>query len=711
MNLGKVLPTSTPGRRAAPSAKQCPRKLAIGIPVAVFLITCVAFWPATGNGFVSLDDTTNFHQNYHYRGLGLENIRWAFTTVHFGAYQPLSWILFGAQYVLWELSPAGYHTVSVLVHAMNAVLLYFVAARLLGLAMPVAAGNSAVGLRYSAALAALLFAVHPLRVEAVAWVSCQPYVWVGFFYLLSILAYLRACREGASRRQWASWLTAAWLCYGGSLLSKGPGVGLAGVLLILDVYPLRRLRGGRSDRRGGVAAWVVLAEKLPFLVLACGSVLMSMRSKSEALVPTGSYDLPHRAVLAVWGAVSYLHKTLLPMGLSPWCQFPDGFSIWQPRLVVSALMFLGLTVAATALARRWLPAPIVWVYYLVVLAPVSHLARLSNQASADRYTYLSCMGWAVLGGAGLLAAWTARASGRIRRSAFDWIAGGAGAGCLVLAVLTWQQIAIWGDNVRLWTRAIEVTPEIPMPYNNLGAVLRMRKEPAAALGPLRCAVELDPNLTIARTNLALAFLDLGQYDQAVEQCRAAAKTTPHQADVYAVWGTVLAGRGDANDAIERFRESLAIDPNTSLARLGLARVLSSQGQHGRAADLLRAGANLHDSDPRVLAALARQLLDSPDTHVRNPGEALVWAEKASRLAHDDNIEFLELVVTALAANGQYERVIAVGSDAIAKAQRRNQYEAVKRLSRQVEDCRRRPGRAMGVNTPGDGLYAISAPPS
>jgi len=663
-----------------------PTSRAIGLPLLVFLIACVAFWPAMSNGFVNLDDTSNFRLNYNYRGLGPANIRWAFTTFHFGAWQPLSWILLSAQYVLWGLDPKGYHAVGVLVHGANAVLFYRVALRLLTLAVPVLATRCPTGAGYSAGLAALLFAVHPLRTEAVAWVSCQPYVWVGFFYLLSILAYLRMAQEGRTAARRVMWLSLSWLCCGLSLLSKGVGVGLAGVLLLLDIYPLRRLWPGRARGQDGPSVGVLLAEKVPFFLLAGGSVLMAMRSKAAAMVPTTGYDLPHRLVQAAWGAVFYLEKTLLPIGLSPWYQSPPGFSFREPQFILRSVLVVGLTVAALALVKYWPAGSVLWAYYWVMLAPVSHVSRLGWQVAADRYTYLSCMGWAVLGGYGLLKVWNLHALGRLRRSSFVGIVATAATACALLMMLSWRQISFWRDDVALWSRAIDVSPKLAMPHGNLGVILRLRNNPAGSLPHLAKAVECDPNLAVARSNLALTLLDLGRYAQVIEQCRALLAIEPHSADAYCLWGMALAGQGDLDGAAARYRMSLGTDPNYAPARIALARLLEKQGKLDQSIALLLAGTKLPTPDPKVLSVLARTLLGS--SKQRSPSDALRWAEQASRLAHDENPEILETLAAALAANGRAGEAVSVCMKALGLARQAGQADTAGRLSRSLEGYRR-----------------------
>ncbi len=648
------------------------------IPAAVVLITCGVFWPATRYGFVNLDDPANFHLNHHYRGFGIENLRWALTTFHFGAYQPLSWLLFSAQYVGWELDGPAYHTVSVLAHAINAMLFYALALVLLRKAMPEASAANPSASRYAAALGALLFAIHPLRVEVVAWVSSQPYLWVGMFYLLSLLAYVRAID---ARRRYL-WLAASCLAYAASLLSKGVGVGLIGVLVILDVYPLRRLRWSRGGRSVLIG---VLAEKLPYLLLAAGSVFMAMRSKSEAMVPT-NYDLPHRLALAVWGAAFYLYKTLLPIGLSPWYQMPEGFSIWSWPFVISTIVLVILTAAVLRWTRSFPAFLALWVGYGVVLAPVSHVARLGYQAASDRYTYLSCMGLALLGGAGWLWAVRLRSLGRLHRSQADMVSAAACAVCVVLGLLSRQQIGYWMDDVRLWGRAAAITPDIPMPHSNLGAVLRMRKDFLGAEAELRRAVELDPRSVLARTNLALTLLDQGRSVEALEQCRTVLRTDPDSGEARVLCGMALAAQGDTRGAAEQYRLALTVDPNLGSARLSLARMMCEQGQVAEAIALLRVGAGLLNPDPRVLNMLARMVLSGGRGRTPDAKEALRWADQACKATHRDQPEFLETLAHARLAAGDRAEAADVAREALKKAERTRRLEMVGRLAQFIRTC-------------------------
>src|SRR6266567_3148862 len=226
------------------------------VPVLIALVTFAAFLPTLQNQFVNWDDDDNFLGNPHYRGLTWTHLRWMWTT-HMGHYIPLTWMTLGLDYLLWGMNPLGYHLTSLLLHAANAVVFFFVVRQLLtrALSSPSERGDA---LALSAGVAALVFAIHPLRVESVAWVTERRDVLSGLFYLSAILVYLLACEGGARGRGWYWLSVAVFVC---ALLSKSMVVNLPVVLLILDVYPLRRL--------GGAVGWLsesarrVYVEKIP----------------------------------------------------------------------------------------------------------------------------------------------------------------------------------------------------------------------------------------------------------------------------------------------------------------------------------------------------------------------------------------------------------------------------------------------------------------
>ena len=251
------------GRSREPLPAWDRRTWLVAIPLA--LIVIAAFIPALDNGFVNWDDDQNFLDNPFYRGLGVAQVKWAWSTFWLGVYQPLAWLLFEAQYVFWKLDPRGYHLTSLLLHTANAVVLYVLTVTLLVRCRPDSCLRGPWTCSLGAGLATALFAVHPLRVEAVAWASCQPYLPCALFSMLAVLAYLRAFAMGSSPR-WG-WLVGSFVLFVAALLSKAVAVSLPAVLLILDVYPLRRFGDG-PGRWFGPAARRAWWEKVPFVIVS-----------------------------------------------------------------------------------------------------------------------------------------------------------------------------------------------------------------------------------------------------------------------------------------------------------------------------------------------------------------------------------------------------------------------------------------------------------
>src|SRR5712692_4308346 len=293
------------------------------VPVLIALVTFTAFLPTLQNEFVGWDDATNFLDNPHYRGLAWTHIRWMWTT-HLGHYIPLTWMTLGLDYLLWGMNPVGYHLTSLLLHAANAVVFFFVVHRILTLALP-APSERGHALALSAGFAALVFAIHPLRVESVAWVTERRDVLSGLFYLLAILLYLWACERGARGRGWYWLSVAVFIC---ALLSKSMVVNLPIVLLILDVYPLRRL--------GGTLGWWserarrVYVEKIPFVLLAAAASAVALMAQlsHRAMIPVTHLSAPGRLAVSAYGLSFYLWKTVVPLNLSPLYELPRTMNPW-----------------------------------------------------------------------------------------------------------------------------------------------------------------------------------------------------------------------------------------------------------------------------------------------------------------------------------------------------------------------------------------------
>src|SRR3984893_9728570 len=365
-------------------------------PAGIALAAGLPFLPSLQGQFLYWDDVTNFLMNDGYRGLGWPQLRYMFTTTLLGHWIPLTWLTLGINYTLGGMNPWGYHLGNLLLHSANAVCLYFIARRLLASA----AGKTparvieSMPARAGAAFAALIFAVHPLRVESVAWITERRDVLSGHFFLLSILFYLRATDGGGSIN--GHWRTASLLAFAAAFLSKSIVMTLPGVLLLLDVYPLRRLRLG----------WrALLLEKWPYAAITLVGPVVAMLAlrigaSASAWSQTGIGARVGVVAYAFW---FYPSRWVWPLGLSPLYELPLRVDLSQARFLGPLLALVAVTACIVLLRRRAPWALAAWVYSSLVLLPVSGIVHAGFQLAHDRYSYLSGLGFAVVAGGALRA--------------------------------------------------------------------------------------------------------------------------------------------------------------------------------------------------------------------------------------------------------------------------------------------------------------------
>jgi Flp pilus assembly protein TadD len=534
------------------------RRFGILVPLAIFAITVAAFIPALQGQFLNWDDSTLFTKNHDFRGLGGPQLRWMFTTTLAGHYMPLTWLTLGLNYALGGMDPWGYHLAALLLHATNAALFYLVARRILAAAAgPAETGGAGVGgypaeVTAGAALAALVFAIHPQRVESVAWVTERGTLVSGVLYLVAGLGYLRAvATSGAIRWRW--WGVCSVAAYAGALLGKGMAIGLAVTLLILDVYPLRRARG---------RWWAMIREKTPyFLVAGLGALLILFaRNRGAEWSAFSQFGIDARLALAAYSFWFYPASTIWPIGLSPLHEVPVSPDLLQARFLAPFLGLLAVTAILVVLRRRVPGALAAWAHSAVVVLPVSGIAHSGSQLVSDRYSYLAGLGWALLAGYGVIWATRLRRRGRLSR----WVSavGVSGVGLLVaaLAVGTWGQSGTWRDSETLWRwateqdpacamceailgeaivygapggrvrldegeahvrRAIALRPTMPLPHYTLGTMRLARGEYADAEASLRTYIRLAPGLSQGPARLALIYLVQGRVTDALPLLRRA----------------------------------------------------------------------------------------------------------------------------------------------------------------------------------------------
>ncbi len=566
------------------------------VPALIALVTFAAFLPALHNQFVNWDDDKNFLENPHYRGLGWTQLSWMWTT-HLGHYIPLTWMTFGLDYLLWGMNPLGYHLTNLLLHAANAVVFFFITRRLLTRALP-SPSERGHTLAVSAAFAALVFAIHPLRVESVAWATERRDVLSGLFYLSAVLAYLRACdREERGR----GWYWGAVALFAGALLSKSMAVNLPVVLMILDVYPLRRLGGSIGWR--SKPARRIYVEKIPFVLLAAvaSAIAVMAQFSIHAALPLAQLSVPGRLAVSAYGLSFYLGKMIVPVNLSPLYELPRTVSPWAMPFILSFGLAVAITAIVLSLRRRMLGLPAAWLAYLVVLLPVLGIFQSGPQIAADRYTYLAGLGWAILAGAGLLSSWSRLPFLLIGLVVFIPVG---------LGTLTWNQVHVWHDSKTLWAHALAIDPNSSVAQNDFGEALAQQGKLAEAIEHYRQALNIKPDYADAHYNLGGALAQQGKLADAIHHYQRALQITPGDADAQTNWGGALAQQGKLAEAAEHYQQALRIKPDHAAAHNNWGAALTRQGNLAEAIEHYRQAVNIKpdyaDAHYNLGGALAQQ---------------------------------------------------------------------------------------------------------
>ena len=580
--------------------------------VILFILVVGTFWPALNNSYVNYDDPDYLINNVQVQsGLSWANMKWAFETTTMSNWHPLTWLshmldcqVFGSK--LW-----GHHLTNVLLHGLNVVLVFLLF-------------NRSTGSFWRSLMLAAVFGLHPLRVESVAWLSERKDVLSGCFGLATLLAYVNYCLKSTAEpgnqtvtptsRPIFRYMLALVL-FSLSLLSKPMMVTLPCVLLLLDYWPLRR--------NSRVTWWHLALEKIPFLFLsAILSVATFLIQRSGgAMEQMAHYSMFHHTANALVSYVRYLGKFFWPDNLAPIYPVVEVWPIWVVALAASIITTT--TAAVDWLRNKASYALVGWLWFIGTLVPVIGLVAVGEQAMADRYTYFSQLGVALLLIWGFEAI-TRRWHGRIP------IAGAASAGILLACVVvTQQQTKVWANSETLFRHTLAVTtnnysahanlstalqeqgrfeeallhakeaarlrPDSPEAMSNLGASFARLGRLEEALATFRESLRLRPNYAEAHLNLAIALLQSGQLNEAIEHYAEAVRINPEQAVWRNDFGVVLARAERLDEATLQFEKAVRIEPRYASAHQNLAQALKQQGRFGEAAVHFQEAARLNSN--------------------------------------------------------------------------------------------------------------------
>jgi tetratricopeptide (TPR) repeat protein len=654
--------------------------LALVLAVATFAV----FSRTLDCGFVNFDDGTYVESNPDVlNGLTLGSSARAWTTFRASNWHPLTWLSLQLDATLLGRGPRGFHCTNVLLHAANAAVLFL-------------ALRSLTGYAVRSALVAALFAVHPLRVESVAWVSERKDVLSAFFGFLSLWAYARYARDPRPRRYLLVTLT-----MGLSLLAKPMLVTLPFLLAVLDWWPLRRAQTSGQWRR-------LLAEKLPLLVMSLASCVVTFMAQRSggSVAQLSNFSAAARLENAIVAYASYLRLAAWPWRLTVYYNLPSGG--WPSGIVaLSALVLLGFSALAVWQRQRRPYLLAGWLWFLGTLVPVIGLVQVGDQAYADRYTYFPLIGpvvglvWAVAEAVGM--AWR-----RIALVASGAILAG-------LAALTWTQIGHWQDSLALWDRNYDVSGATEKCLNNRGNVYLRLGRTAEAAADFGQAVRLNPGSAVARANFGAALLQAHRSAEAGEELDVANRLDPQFFMIpanrtklgYTLWligrdkeairylceaaefgpteptvrynlGVALGDLKRYDEAVGELSAAVRLDGRNFVYRLALAAALDRAGKDANPLVQQIAG-----QDPRWAEHVAREARELAESPGAAPREALHAAEAvrlACKRSGSRNPSLYEVWAMALARAGLFDEAVAAGERGLAAAESARQPEVARAIA-------------------------------
>ncbi len=613
--------------------------------VAVLIAFGRTFW----HGFSNYDD-----HNYVYNqplvvdGLSWAGIVWAFTAGPVGDWCPLSVLSHMLDCQLYGLNPVGHHVTNVLLHAASAVTLFLVLWRMTGELWP-------------SALVAALFALHPLRVESVAWVAERRDVLSGLFFMLTLAAYTEYVRHPDSLGRYL--MVVGLLALG--LLAKSILVTVPALLLLLDFWPLGRFRGTQPGALAPTSSpatfsWRPILDKLPLLALAIAAAGMTMLTHVKSPNPL---TLSERLANAAVSCVAYLGQLFLPIGLSVFYPHPEaGRPAWQ---IASAVGLLSAITAAAVIGRRSYPYFFVgWFWYVGMLVPVLGLTLVGTHARADRYTYLSQIGLylaLVWGAMRLGASWPAR----------RWVFAAASSLILVaLMACTWRQTGFWQDDQTLWRHALACDPKNITAHLNLATVL-LNDDQIASAAQYQQALEQGPNerdiysivRAQAHNGLAAIAKRRGDIAGAIAHYEQALASEPDFVLTHIDLGSLQANNGDLDAAMLHFQRSVELRPDMAIAQFRLGQILFDRGEPERAIAYFDEAIRLQPNDAAALRQTAWILATSPNRAVRDGARAVELATRMVQLSGGRDPHAFDVLAAALAETKDFASAVEVAEQA------------------------------------------------
>jgi tetratricopeptide (TPR) repeat protein len=529
--------------------------------------TLAVYAPTWWYGALSIDDPVYVVDNVHVTtGLTPRNVVWSFTSIYDSNWIPLTWLSLMLDVDLYGGRASGFHVTNTLLHAACAVLLFLTLVR-------------ATGSDLRSAIVAALFALHPLHVESVAWIAERKDVLSIFFGMIALLAYVRYA-TGAGRINWAL----AFVSLALSLMAKQTLVTLPFVFLLLDFWPLGRMRGApgsgsspEAPPRAGrpVSVGRLILEKIPFFGLSAVFSVVASFAQAHGGAVVEALPLHLRLMNAVVVYVIYLGKTLVPINLSVFYPHP-GFRLDWTQVVVPGVLLLALSGFALAKARRLPYLFVGWCWYLGTLVPMIGLLQIGGQQMADRYTYFPLIG-IFLAVIWLVAEWTPVGALRARV-----LPAGAVVVVAILSAISFHQVGYWRNSISLLAHATQIMPDHPTPHEYLAAAYLYAELPEKAIPELETAIRLAPPYAVLQYKLASALDKVGRGDEAIEHYQAALALDEQSAKTHNDFAVLLMSRHQDAEARRHLERALQLDPDLANAHANLSLLCAKTHDYPRA---------------------------------------------------------------------------------------------------------------------------------
>lgn len=567
----------------------------LALSAGLIVVTLIPYWQTTGYGFLQFDDDLYVTENpYVLNGLSWEGVKWAFSFGNFAMYQPLTFLSHMLDVELYggtDADGGGHHVTNLALHIAATLVLFFTFVRM----------TDQIG---ASAFVAAVFAVHPMHVESVAWIAERKDVLSGFFWFLTIAAYAAYVSKPSAARY-----VAVALALIAGLLAKPMLVTLPFVLVLLDVWPLKRITiDSLQPKAIFTRLRPILFEKIPlFAIIFISSLVAFLAQRSQgAVADTQLVPLWARFTNACIAYGVYVAKLMWPVNMAPFYPHP-GVEVSVPLALFAAIVLAAITVFALWKLRDHPFLAVGWFWFAGTLVPVIGIVQIGSQAYADRYSYIPHVGLLIM------IAWGALALAQRWRIPTPAVAAAGAAAAVIFTALTYSQAAYWRDDLTLWAHTLDVTEDNNIAHNHYGIALSNEENHREAMQHFVRALEINPNHVRARVGLAGALFDLGHLDQAIETYRQALTLKPDHVPAHLNLGMALVRARQPEQGEYHLQEAVRLDPTSAFAHNNLGVALSVQGKFdealphfARALELKPGYANAQQNLQRAQRELARR---------------------------------------------------------------------------------------------------------